>query len=625
MSFLVRQISFKASGEEIVRPSRIDGDELVIGRDKDCGIHLPDLAVDPRHARVRRIDDGTLLVESVGEQPFTFNGRSVGRVEFQFAAGAELMFGGHRLTVGKDADSGLPTVSIVRVEALSESAEDIDANKAYTLAGLLPGKRMSAWGFAVLVLLAFLVGPIWSYATYKPLSLQEKARRPDGIHADTAWSSGHLSLAHKSLNNDCQACHVDAFVAVRDNACLTCHTDDAHQHIKDGNRLLAARGAPTGFAAFQRAVATAFNRPAGRCVDCHTEHEGAGAMPATQQKFCTECHDGLKSRLPDTKIADAADFGTAHPQFRPMIIVDPSGDKPVFQRATWSPTLRENDGLKFTHAQHLSKTNGVAQMVARRASEYRGAQALDCKDCHEVDATGVRYKPVEMEKSCQTCHSLSFDQVDGTFRTLRHGEPAMVVADLRAFYRGTAPSRPATLSGMARRRPGDAAMQSTAADYARAVRFYPTRAEQAIAAVFSKGGMCYDCHTVTPGGPAATGGFTVQKVAQNNRYYNTGWFSHKDHSKSDCAECHVKSKTSNDATDLLVPGLDGPGGCRTCHVGEAGTKLAAYNPKDPVESGCAMCHSYHMDGGAPWTPKKPKVNTADAADRPRFPFRAASR
>lgn len=625
MSFLVRQISFKASGEEIVRPSRIDGDELVIGRDKDCGIHLPDLAVDPRHARVRRIDDGTLLVESVGEQPFTFNGRSVGRVEFQFAAGAELMFGGHRLTVGKDADSGLPTFSIVRVEALSESAEDIDANKAYTLAGLLPGKRMSAWGFAVLVLLAFLVGPIWSYATYKPLSLQEKARRPDGIHADTAWSSGHLSLAHKSLNNDCQACHVDAFVAVRDNACLTCHTDDAHQHIKDGNRLLAARGEPTGFAAFQRAVASAFNRPAGRCVDCHTEHEGAGAMPATQQKFCTECHDGLKSRLPDTKIADAADFGTAHPQFRPMIIVDPSGDKPVFQRATWSPTLRENDGLKFTHAQHLSKTNGVAQMVARRASEYRGAQALDCKDCHEVDATGVRYKPVEMEKSCQTCHSLSFDQVDGTFRTLRHGEPAMVVADLRAFYRGTAPSRPATLSGMARRRPGDAAMQSTAADYARAVRFYPTRAEQAITAVFSKGGMCYDCHTVTPGGPAATGGFTVQKVAQNNRYYNTGWFSHKDHSKSDCAECHVKSKTSNDATDLLVPGLDGPGGCRTCHVGEAGTKLAAYNPKDPVESGCAMCHSYHMDGGAPWTPKKPKVNTADAADRPRFPFRAASR
>lgn len=625
MSFLVRQISFKASGEEIVRPATVEGDELLIGRDKDCGIHLPDLAVDPRHARVRRIDDGTLLVESVGEQPFEVNGRSVTRIEIDFAAGAELRFGGHRLTVTKDGATGLPTFSVVRVEALSESAEDIDTTKAYTLAGLVPGKRMSAWTFAVLVLLAFLAGPIWSYVTYKPLSLQEKARRPDSYHADQAWSSGHLSLAHKSLNNDCQACHVDAFVAVRDNACMTCHTDDAHQHIKDESRLLKARGEPTGFAGFQRAVANVFNRPPGRCVECHTEHEGAGAMPATQQKFCTDCHDGMKSRLPDTQIADAADFGTAHPAFRPMIVVDPRGDKPLLQRATWTPNLRENGGLKFTHAQHLSKTNGVAQMVARRGSEYRGAQSLDCKDCHTTDATGVRYQPVEMEKACQSCHSLTFDQVGGTFRTLRHGEPAMVVADLRAFYRGASPPRPASLSGLARRRPGDGAAQSTAADYARAVRFFPTQAEQAVAAVFSKGGMCYDCHVVTSDGPPATGGFAVQNVAQNSRYYNTGWFSHKDHTKSDCAECHVKANTSNDATELLVPGLDGPGGCRTCHVGEAGTRLASAKVKDPVESGCAMCHSYHMDDSAPWTPKKPKVNTADVADRPRFPFAARSR
>src|SRR6185503_5360906 len=103
----------------------------------------------------------------VGEQPFDCNGRSVTRIEFDFAAGAELGFGGHRITVGKDPQSGMPVLSVVRVEALSESAEEIDTTKAYTLAGLLPGKRMSAWAFAVLVLLAFLAGPIWSYATYK--------------------------------------------------------------------------------------------------------------------------------------------------------------------------------------------------------------------------------------------------------------------------------------------------------------------------------------------------------------------------------------------------------------------------------------------------------------------------
>lgn len=622
MTFLVRQIALKSSGEEIIRPTVVEGDELVIGRDGSCAVHLPDLAVDPRHARVRLIDAQTLLVESIGTQPFDADGRSTTRSEITLSTGAELGFGGHRIAVARDGESGLPSLTVRRVEAVSESAEDIDLGSAYTLKGLLPGKRMSAWAFALLMLAAFLAVPIWSWATYQPLALHKDARRPVGIHGDTAWSSGHLSLAHKNLNNDCQACHVQPFVAVRDNACLTCHTQDAHQHIPDAARLLRARGEPNGFAGFQRAVATAFNRPAGRCVDCHTEHEGAGAMPATRQQFCTDCHDGMKGRLPDSKIPDAADFGTAHPQFRPMLVAGFAGDKPMLARATWSEGLKENDGLKFTHAQHLSKVNGIAQMVRRRPGQFAANDALGCQDCHKAEAGGARFRPVEMEQACQSCHSLTFDQVGGTFRTLRHGEPDQVVADLLAFYRGGTPPRPASLSGMARRIPGDAAQRATAADYARAVHFYPVRGEQAVAQVFSKGGMCYDCHVIDRGGPAATGGFTVQNVAQNGRYYDKGWFDHSDHRKTECATCHVKASRSNDATDLLVPGLDGPGGCRSCHVGESGTHLASIKVKDPVESGCAMCHSYHMGSGAPWKPadkrKAHQLQTA-VADRPRLP------
>ena len=48
------------------------------------------------------------------------------------------------------------------------------------------------------------------------------------------------------------------------------------------------------------------------------------------------------------------------------------------------------------------------------------------------------------------------------------------------------------LSGMARRIPGDAARAASAADYARAVHFYPTRGDQAVAQVFGKGGMCFE-------------------------------------------------------------------------------------------------------------------------------------
>ncbi|MCC6940846.1 MAG: FHA domain-containing protein, partial [Novosphingobium sp.] len=179
MSFLVRQIALKSSGEEIVRPSTIDGTELVIGRDAASGIHLPDLAVDPRHARIKQAADGSLTIASIGELAFDVNGRSATQATLDPVVGAELGFGCHRITVSRDSETGLPTFTVRRVEAVSDSAEDKDITTAYTLKGLLPGKRMSAWSFAVLVLIAFLAFPIYSYVTYKPLAMQEKARRPD--------------------------------------------------------------------------------------------------------------------------------------------------------------------------------------------------------------------------------------------------------------------------------------------------------------------------------------------------------------------------------------------------------------------------------------------------------------
>ena len=620
MSFIVRQIALKASGEEIVRTARVEGDTLTIGRDAACEIHLPDLAVDPRHARVRSSGGNTLTIESIANQPFEVNGRSTVRRELNLAAGAELGFGGYRLTLARDDASGLPEITVRRIEAVSESAEDRDLGTAYTLKGLLPGKRVSAWGFALLVLLSCLAWPVWSY-----MQFDHAKPRPAQFHGDELWSPGKLSQAHQQLGRDCQACHTQAFVAVRDNACLTCHTSDAHQHIADrpgqtaAQRLTLARGAPEGMAKFQRAVADAFNRPAGRCTDCHTEHEGSGPMPATQQRFCTDCHAAMKERLKDTKLADAGDFGTSHPVLQASLVSGFDGTTQRFTRTALGPAAREEGGLKFTHAQHLSATNGVAQMVRRRVGNFKASGALGCGDCHIADPSGTRFEPVRMETACQSCHSLTFDQIGGTFRTLRHGEPAMVVADLRAFYRSTGPARPASLGGLARRVPGDAARQSDARDYARAVHFYPARADQAIAAVFSPSGACGDCHQITRGGPAASAGFAVQPVAQSSRYFTKGWFTHDRHRQTPCAECHVGVTRSNDAREVLIPGLDGAGGCRTCHVGEGGAHIARVD--HPVASTCAMCHDFHAAGGAPWAARKAETRRAPlaGADRRRVP------
>ena len=608
MSFLVRQIALKASGGEIVRAKRVDGDEMKIGRGNGCGVHLQDLAVDLEHALVTQLDETHIEIESINGQPFEVDGQPLMRKELDVTLGSELRFGSHRIKLGQDPRSRFPTFTVRRESPLSHSTSDADVTDVYTLRGLVPGKRMSAWAFAAMVLIAFLAWPIYSYATYDDLALKANAMRPAGFHGDKVWESGKLSLAHKSLEGDCQACHVEPFVAVRDNACQTCHTK-VHDHIKDTARLVQARGAPSGFAGFQRAVATTFNKTPGRCVECHTEHEGAGAMAATQQKFCTDCHDGLKSRLPDTKIPDAGDFGTSHPQLMPTVVADSrDAAHPLLKQIAWTPDAKEMSGVKFTHAQHLSTTNGVAQMVRRRPNEFPDQQGLDCENCHQADPSGVWYKPVVMEEACQTCHSLTFDKIGGTFRTLRHGEPEMVVADLRGFFAAGAPLRPINLDSMSRRVPGDRAQAETASDYARAVRFYPTQASQAIQMLFNKGGACFDCHNITRTGSAATAGYNVQNVVQTQRYYHKGWFTHAKHTNFDCAECHVKAETSNDATDLLIPGLDGKGGCRTCHVGEGGARLASV--KQPVESGCAMCHDYHMDQGAPWMSRQPSSRRA---------------
>ena len=109
MSFLVRQIALKASGDEIVRAKRVDGDEMKIGRDSSCGLHLPDLGVAPEHALVTQLDETHIEIESLGGQPFEVDGQQVQRKELDVTLGSELKFGSHRIKLGQDSRSRFPT------------------------------------------------------------------------------------------------------------------------------------------------------------------------------------------------------------------------------------------------------------------------------------------------------------------------------------------------------------------------------------------------------------------------------------------------------------------------------------------------------------------------------------
>lgn len=592
MAFLIRTISFTADGRELVRSASVAKPQLSVGRAAENDIHLQDLAVTPDHARIELRGDRRVHVRATGTLGFSLDGRQVREAEVDATQGAELRFGGHRITISR-SDGGEVVLSVQRVEALSDAAEERDEHQVFSLAGTMLGKRRLAWGLALFVLLAFLAVPVGSYLL-RPKEdtrniytvMKEKGETRDLVLGDSSWSSGPLSKAHHGLEGKCESCHTQAFVSVRDTACKTCH-EDVHDHAPPA-RIAGARAEPGVGGKFLAGVATFFGKPGpGACAECHAEHEGAGPMPPTPQVFCTDCHASMSERLKDTKLADAGDFGTAHPQFRPAVITLP-GKHPRFERISLDRKPQDNNGLKFPHDLHLSKTGGVARMAQRLAADEGYGSALVCKDCHVPTSDGVRFKPVDMEQDCQACHSLGFETIGGTVRTLRHGEPDQVIADLRAFYRSTGPAVPIQLGGMARRRPGQYAQGQVYHAYFGAVAARPNGADAAVAAVFSKGGACYDCHTITPPGVKGNANWDVLPVHQSSRFFRKGWFDHAAHKTETCQSCHAAPK-SGKASDLLLPDL---ASCRECHGGE--------QSRSDVPSSCALCHSYHMDDGAPW-------------------------
>jgi hypothetical protein len=556
VAFRIRSIDFTATGREIVREREVPGDTLTIGRAAENGIHLPDLAVEQHHVRVTPATGGRLRLEAAGSLGFTLDGRSASEATIDLREGAELALGSYRLSF---ADEG--GQAVVTVRQAEERVDKAGALGGFALASVLPGKRPLAWAGLAVILLAFLAIPIWTHATRERVAPDYD--RPGAVRMDASWRTGALSSVHHGLEDQCEACHTEPFVAVRDETCLTCHEDIAGHAAQP--RQSAARGPMSWGDAAQWQVAHAFSKPGpGACTDCHTEHEGAGRMEPTRERFCSDCHSTLDERLTDTTLANAGDFGKAHPQFQAAVFTAPGQDKP--RRVSLSERPRQWNGLRFPHDMHLDARGGVARM-AQRLGE--GA-ALECNDCHRTTADGVRFQPVDMEQDCESCHSLVYDQVGGTFRTLRHGDVEQMRADLLAMDRS--PRRPIVVN---RNRPGQYGSGGLyAADFGT-----PAASGAALLSrAMTQDGVCGECHIPASG----SGALGVMPVTQQSRYFLHGWFDHEDHKQEDCTSCHA-AETSDTASDLLLPGI---AQCRTCHEGESARKAE-------VPSSCAMCHSYH--------------------------------
>lgn len=597
-----------AGGDPIVRERRVPGPEATIGRATDSDIVLTDLSVDPRHAKLRFAGAGQVTIESVSGQGFTVDGKQVTRADLVLARRPVADFGHYHLSFEPEDDGGA-LVTVTR-----EEHEHHPSPSLFSLKAPVFGRRNMAWGLGLAIFFICLLVPLLATVWLSQVK----------IHPDQQWSTGPLSKAHAFLETDCKSCHANAFVAVKDQACQACHKagPDAGAEAKvlarakdlgspfqpllagdhaAPDKLRKATPYPAGIGAkINRVAQDVFNHPTDRCASCHLEHtkprkvaDAEAKAPLADkptlvvQQDCQSCHTGLKARLGKTQLLDTPDW-SRHPTFRPLIMTSAAGPAPTFQRTELKRLPQERNGLIFPHRMHLDPRGGVArQAIALGKSAGYGAP-MACADCHQRDAAGTGFRPIEMEKDCGACHSLAYARdANGQLKTLPHGELQKVVDTLSGrTLMGT--------GGSDRTRPGTIRPSTFAASGASAYR-----------ATFSRGGACYDCHTI------AWAGDTVQmapvKLAQ--RYMPRGAFDHSvpEHggpglSKAGgfkCADCH-KASVSDRAGDVLVPDL---AKCASCH-GKTTAQTAAADDAD-----CTTCHAFHAPGKATPKPGHPPLET----------------
>jgi hypothetical protein len=614
MSFVIRQIAKRADGSDLVRTRTVVATELSIGRGTDCDIQLSDLGVMLRHARLLQLPNGQLSVEALGGVPVEIEGKFVTRADLDVAGNPVIDIGSHRLSISP-GDDGAIALTAERVIPPIEAADAAAETEIFSLGGAMPSKRRMAWAGALAVLVLLFLLPLgWFLAGTQALPAdvvkeaaqtgitatagpQLAATRPapaDGWKPDTVWSSGPLSNAHAALSNNCGACHQKAFVAASDAACQACHKPDLLPNHAPLARLQKGRAPETGLVAVAH---QGLNLDPSRCTSCHKEHDGPTMPLNVATSFCTDCHQGLKGRLPDTSLANVPDW-PQHPEFRPLLVAQPALDKPLLHRVAL-PQARDNPGLIYPHDIHQSASNAVANMARAQGLPVARNGALPCSYCHQPDSDGIRFKPIAMEKNCGACHDLAFARDGGIMRTLPHGKPEQVAGMIRDFYLSlsVAPRTGVQRIAFERRQPG----QLAAAESANLAFVSPAEAQAqaraAVVRVFSKGGVCSDCHAIADNGSADLARrFTIMPVTLTDHFLTKGRFPHKAHRSYDlkvgeaaCVACHTGALKSKLASDVLVPDV---ASCRECH-GRAPTIISAKKAPDD----CTSCHGFHEGAG----------------------------
>ena len=525
----------------------VEADWLRVGRSAACEIHLPDPRVPLQQGMVVDRDGLVYLEGEAGTQNITR--KSVRQVRLK--PGEPIDLGPYRLeaTAAPEGYDGAIRVELVRP---LETATDLQSRTAHrTLASVGVRKRWIAWLSVIGVLAIFLALPAG-----RVLDLPWRDVAAQAGAGDRFWNPGPLILAHQPIEQDCAACHEVAFQQVRDAACLECHASTGH-HV--GPKMEPA-------ALFAGA----------RCAACHRDHKGVKPVHRDDDRFCVDCHADIRGKARGADIPNAADFARDHPAFR-LSLPTGSGIRRVRQGEA---PIAEQSNLVFPHAVHLDP-KGVR-------SPLQGRMTLECKSCHQPDASRRSFEPVSMPKHCQECHTLQFEPAVTT-REVPHGKPAQAVTAVEEFYAHIALQGVRDSFQKAFGVPGEGLLrrpgEPDAGQREQALRLAARKAQQVSAEMFEVR-VCKTCHEVAREGD----GWKVAPIRANHAWMPRARFDHRTHEHARCADCHDVAG-SKKASDVAMPKIEA---CRECHGGS--------KPQEKkVTSNCMSCHGFH-DGRFQWDP-----------------------
>lgn len=405
-------------------------------------------------------------------------------------------------------------------------------------------------------------------------------------HDAEPYSSGPLSSSHSFMGKRCSNCHLPEVKVgmlsmgfrqhVTDEVCLNCHQAPAHQALQTFT--------PT-------------------CASCHVEHVGSMRLRQTADETCVQCHGALQVKSGSPRYQTTIyNFDMQHPEFAPL-----------------RNGFRDPGTIKLNHSVHMR-----AGLLGPNAQ----AVQMQCQDCHRPPADqGTPWKygqprvvsaalnttasskdphnpdmPVEpihpsvgraymavptYASACQNCHALQFDAHFS--ESVPHDKPEIVhefiVRKLTEFIRQHPEAvhetpRPVRVmfGGTVSRAPQTPRVARNAEEW---VKFHTEDAENLL---WHK--TCQQCHALSSRQTDQNGLAGLPEVAPSNIkpvWLPNSVFSHYAHTSIECQSCHTKAVSSQETSDVLIPGI---ATCQKCHNGEP-TKMGQ------SQNGCFLCHEYH--------------------------------